>query len=630
MSDTASILEQCRELRSTGRLADAVMLLEQYLSRFPGIPEMSALLGQIYEQMGNHTDAIRHLEDALACNPCLLDARFTLGVAHQMSGSHLLAIDLLNQVIEAAPDLPHAYRYRGLALQDLGSEMEAKESFEQALGLAPNYPEAMGSLAHLLMKYSHFDAAEALLLRALELKPAMSDVQNSLARLYQLAGKSEEASIMFEGVLRAEPDNHFALSNYLYSLCYLDSVLPEVTAAKHISLCESNFPVPPDPAPSKKVLHVPEERRLRVGYLSSDFCLHSVSFFIEPILLNHNRKRFEIFCYSNRVAADDTTQRIRALDLEWRDIAYMSAEEVAKWMRKDELDLLVDLSGHTASNRLDVCALKPAPVMVSWIGYPHSTGMKQFDYYISDPVCDPPGATEHLFAEKIWRLSRVFSCYIPPMEFPPVTTHPTCATNGYVTFGSFNNLAKVSDVTVRLWSEILHQVPGSKLLIKSASLGGKTAQKQILQKFAGYGVGEHQLVLKVHTPTPYAHLKMYGEVDIALDTYPYNGTTTTCEALWMGVPVVTYAGRYHLARVSASFLTALDCTELIADTEKEFVSIAVSLAADLDRLQNYRNSLRTRMAHSPLMDAAGVTHELEQAFSGMLTSMSKESGNAAN
>lgn len=616
MNHATAILEQGKELRAMGRLTAAVTLLEEHLRLFASVPEIHALLGQIYEQMGNHADAICHLENAVALAPHLLDALFTLGVAHQMSGNHLCAIDLFNQVIEAAPTLPHTYRYRGLALQELGREAEAKVSFEQALALNPEYPEAMGSLAHLLMKHSHFGAAETLLLRALELKPAMNDVQNSLARLYQLEGKSEEASAMFEGVFRAEPDNRLALSNYLYSLCYLDSVPPEETAAKHISLCERYFPVVDNPKSFQKRHHFSEERRLRIGYLSNDFCLHSVSFFLEPVLINHDRSRFEIFCYSNRTAADETTLRIRSLDLKWRDISNRPAVDAVQLIQGDKIDILVDLAGHTARNRMDICALKPAPVLATWIGYPHSTGMQQFNYYISDSICDPSSMTDRFFCEKVWRLPRVFSCYLPPMEFPQVSP-PPYKRNGYITFGSFNNIAKVSETTIKLWSDVMKWSPDACFFVKSASLGGNSAQKRLIERFASHGVSENRLILKAHTPTPLEHLKLYAEVDIALDTFPYHGTTTTCEALWMGVPVVTCAGKSHLSRVGASFLKNVGCEELVAETLDEFVTISSGLASDRNRIDEYRESLRAAMATSSLMDGAGVTREVEDAYRTM-------------
>lgn len=616
VSSAGIVLQKSRELRSQGHCREARELLEKHISLFPNEAELHALLGQICEQMGDHSNAICYLENALLLEPHLLDALFTLGVACQMSGNPLRAIELLEKIVEAVPTLPQSYYYIGLALRDLEKAPEAKAAFEHALALDPSYAECMGGLADLLFWNYHFDAAEALLLRALELNPKLNDVKNNLARLSQLEGKGEDALVIFRELFGIEPDNRGALSNLLYSLCYLDSLTPEMTAAEHISLCTRFFQAVPPPGPFKMRCFSSEDSRLRIGYLSNDFCLHSVSFFLEPILINHDRSRFRIYCYTNRTAGDDTTLRMRSLDLLWRDISNLSAEDAAGLIERDEVDILVDLSGHTGKNRMDVCALKPAPVMATWIGYPHTTGMKQFDYYISDNLCAPSGITDHLFCEKVWRLPRIFSCYLPPTEFPPVSSAPV-RKNGYITFGSFNNLAKVSDTTIALWSEVMKRVPDARLFIKSASLGGNTARKRLIEHFDRNGITEDRLILMVHTPTPLEHLGVYADIDIALDTYPYHGTTTTCEALWMGVPVITLAGCSHLSRVGVSLLTNVECSELVAESTDGFVEIAASLACDRERIYRYRSSLRGAMANSPLMDSAGVTKDVEEAFTTM-------------
>lgn len=617
MKSLEYLLQKGEELRSREQLNEACTLLEDHLHEYPHSAELYTLLGQICEQNGNHKTAIRHLENALKLNPHLLDALFTLGVAHQRSSNHLQAIELFDRVIHAVPSLPQTYYYRGLALQELGRDPEAKIAFEQALILNPEYSDAMGNLAAILFKNYHFDAAETLLTRALELNPELNHVRNNLARLYQLEGKAEESFALFTEVFQRENDNRMALSNLLYSLCYLDSMSPEEISNQHIALCNAFFNNLQASCLPSENYPVFNRHRPRIGYISNDFCLHSVSFFLEPVLIHHDRSTFEIFCYSNRPSDDETTLRIRSLDIIWRNIASLTAEDAADLIKNDHIEILVDLSGHTGKNRMDVCALKPSPIMATWIGYPHSTGMKQFDYYISDAVCAPPGMTDHLFVEKVLRLPRVFSCYLPPLQFPPVSEAPYNK-NGYITFGSFNNQAKINDTTIRLWSEVLKHTPESRLLIKSASLGGKTARRHITGQFAHHGITEERLILKVHAPTPLEHLKMYAKMDIALDTYPYNGTTTTCEALWMGVPVITLAGRTHHARVSASFLTTIGCSELVANSSDEFVEIARSLAFSPYRLNNYHATLRAAMAVSPLMDGAGLTKEVEEEYTRML------------
>jgi predicted O-linked N-acetylglucosamine transferase (SPINDLY family) len=276
----------------------------------------------------------------------------------------------------------------------------------------------------------------------------------------------------------------------------------------------------------------------------------------------------------------------------------------------------VDLSGHTSGNRLDLFALKPAPVQVSWIGYPHSTGLKQMDYYISDRVCNPPGTGDNLYSETLVRLPRVFCCYLPPVVFPLVSPLPS-SLSGQITFGCFNSFSKINTALFEMWSRILKAIPGSRLYLKSAPLSGTGTKRKVLDLFEQFGVATERIMLKPFAESSEQHLAQYADIDIALDTYPYNGTTTTCESLWMGVPLITLAGDRHLSRVGASFLQVVGLPELVADSPDEYVEKAVNLASDPERLQFLRENLRLMMARSALMDAKGVTCELEQAYESM-------------
>ena len=618
------IIEKADIMRGKGLLSEARSILEDLIETTPGDAKVLSRLGQICGQQLDHAASIGYLEASHKADPNLLDAHFTLGVEYQMTGRCREALSEFDRLITILPEFPPFHRYRGLALQELGREPEAVLAFEEALRHDSFYTEAMGSLANLLMKHYHFDHAEKLMRDALAIKPELTATQNDLGRLFQLQGRSIEAVEQFRRALELEPDNRLALSNVLYGLCYLDTSTPEKIASEHFSSCSRLFPVQ-NCGKNLSALHKPPGSLIRIGYISNDFCLHSVAFFLEPILLNHDHGRFQIFCYSNKNAPDDTTRRLMELNVVWRDIFGVSADEVAACIAADGIDILVDLSGHTSRNRLDVCALKPAPVMATWLGYPHSTGMRQFDYYISDAICDPPGMTDHLYCEQVWRLPGPFCCYLPPTEFPAISSPPH-ENSGRITFASFNNMAKVNDTTIKLWSAILQQVPESSLLIKSASLGGKSARRYLFERFAEFGIPEERIILKVHAPTPLEHLEQYNQVDIALDTYPYHGTTTTCESLWMGVPVVTLAGRSHTSRVGASFLTHVGLPELVASSPEEYVDIAVKLANDKVRLNTLRTTLRSMMARSSLMDAAGVTKAVETAYRGMFDRFYRHSG----
>ena len=341
-----------------------------------------------------------------------------------------------------------------------------------------------------------------------------------------------------------------------------------------------------------------------------------MAFFLEPILSTHDRVEFESVCYSDVKQPDAVTGRLRALAGEWRDIRGRSDDQVAELVRRDRIDILVDLAGHTAGNRLLVFARKPAPVQVTYLGYPNTTGLTSIDYRITDECADPTGAADRLHTEKLVRLKNGFLCYLPPEESPEVSPTPVLR-NGTVTFGSFNQLPKLSNEVVRIWAATLSRVPGSRLLLKAHGFSNEETRSRFRERFAEHGITPDRLELRCDVPSTRSHLELYGEVDVALDPFPYNGTTTTCEALWMGVPVIAWAGPTHRARVGVSLLTGLGLAEWIAESRERYVELAVELAGDPARLDRIRHGLRDRMRQAPLMDGAGFTRGLEQAYREM-------------
>jgi predicted O-linked N-acetylglucosamine transferase (SPINDLY family) len=361
--------------------------------------------------------------------------------------------------------------------------------------------------------------------------------------------------------------------------------------------------------PNVKDVHRP----LRVGYVSPDFKGHSVAFFIEPVLAAHSKNRFEVFCFSDVPQEDEVTKHIRSSADHWRDISRMTDSEADEIIRKDKIDILVDLAGHTAYNRLLLFARKPAPVQVSWIGYPATTGLSAMDYKIVDSYTDPPGMTEQYYTEKLLRMPECFLCYRPDEESPEVGPLPSQSA-GHVTFGSCNNFAKVTPEMMELWGKILEGVPGSRLLLKAKSLSDRSTREYVKDLFQGKGISGDRLELLGWEPSVRGHLETYHRIDIGLDTFPYHGTTTTCEALWMGVPVVTLAGKTHVSRVGVSLLSNAGLPELVAHTGDEYMDIAINLAKDTNRLRELRDRLRTMMTDSPLTDAGRFTGHLEKAY----------------
>ena len=356
--------------------------------------------------------------------------------------------------------------------------------------------------------------------------------------------------------------------------------------------------------------------RLRIGYVSSDFRRHSVAYFVEPLLEHHDASRFEITCYFTHNDSDATTERLQQLAHRWRNVADLDDHQFLRMIADDGIDVLVDLNGHTSGGRLTVFARRAAPVQVSFIGYPCTTGVTEMDFRLSDVTADPSG-TGRLCTESLYRLPGCFLCFRPP-ENSPAVNHPPCESNGFITFGSFNNLAKINLDVIGLWAELLQQIPTSRLVIKNPSLTDRSTRERYRKLFADAGISAKRIDLIGFVADNAGHLATYGKIDIALDTFPYNGTTTTCEALWMGVPVVSMRGDRHAARVGASLLSTVGFPEWVADAPGQYIHIAQSLAQDVTHLTKLRAVLRQQVRNSRLCQEESYTRAVEAAYDEMV------------
>jgi protein O-GlcNAc transferase len=608
-----AIAHKAGELIDSGNYSEALRLLEQQLADLPDHEESVFLMGKLLGLQGEHLRAVEVLEQLVSKGTDRLDAIFTLAVELGEAGRYQDALNCLGPLLEGYPELPFLRRWQGVFLEKLRRIEEAQQAYLAAIQQKPDYVEAQLSLASLWLDQCHVEEAEKMLVKILEQHPDNGTAHNDLGRIYRMQGKIPQALFHFQRVMEIEPSNAWAASNYLFAMCNLETVSAEELAARHFQLADRYYPV----VARSSSRRLGRNRLIRVGYLSGDFCTHSVAFFIEAILQHHDRSRFKLYCYATTAKSDDTTLRLKSLDVDWRDICGLTAAVAAQKIRDDEIDILVDLSGHTSGNRLDIFAIKPAPVQVSWIGYPHSTGLKQMDYYISDRICNLPGTGDNLYSETLIRLPRVFCCYLPPAVFPQVSVLPS-SLSGQITFGCFNSFSKINHGLFAIWARILKAIPGSRLYLKSAPLSGAGTKRKVLDLFEQLGIAPERIMLRPFSESSEQHLAQYSDIDIALDTYPYNGTTTTCEALWMGVPLITLAGDRHLSRVGASFLQLAGLPELVADSPDEYVDRAVKLASDTGHLQFLREHLRLMMARSALMDAKGVTCELEDAYESMI------------
>ena len=642
----AKLLTQALAHHRTGRLAEATLLYEQILQAEPAHPDALHCLGQLHLEQGavaraesflaravaarpsaatyhlNHGLSLRRLGRAPEALAALVRAQSldrSLAEPHHQAGNVLKSLGryaeataALRQAVRLAPKHDAAWLNLGVACLDGGARDEAIAAFQRALVLEPKRPEAHNILGHALLAAGRTSEAEAAFNEALRQRPRFAPAHDNLGRLCRAAGRLREAVAHYRAALAEQP-NPNTHSNLLFALNFLPDVTPEDIFAEH-RRWHTLYAAPLTAAAPQTVQRSTSGRRLRIGYLSPDFCHHAVAYFIEPVLAAHDRTRFEIFCYANVPSPDRFTSRLRALAEHWHDIARLDDEAAASLIRSHELDLLIDLAGHSAGHRLLVLARRPAPLQATWIGYPNTTGLEAIDYRITDHVSDPSGQTEPFYSEKLVRLLGPFSCYQPDSDAPPVNTLPA-AVAGVVTFGCFNQFAKITPAAIELWSRILTAVPASRLLLKSRGLGDPSLAARIRSFFAAGGVAPERLTLNGDELSVHDHLSLYHGVDIALDPFPYTGTTTTCEALCMGVPVVTLAGRTHVARVGASLLTHAGLSDWIAATPDHYAEIAIAAAQDIPRLAELRGKLRDQVIH----DAFLFTRGFEDACETMVT-----------
>ncbi|HOL69833.1 MAG TPA: tetratricopeptide repeat protein [Bryobacteraceae bacterium] len=590
------------------RFAEAEALCRKNLGRQPDDAEAANFLGIALQMQGRFAEAIASYREALKRRPEYAEAHHNLATCYLSRNRLEEAIACAKEALRIHPRYAEAHNTLGHALVRAGWTGDAIASYRLALALKPGWPEALSNLASALIETNRLEQAVQAAREAAAADPKFFPAFSNLgAALYQ-QGRVEEAVQAFRQALALRPDFAPAHSNLLYCLNYDARWTPAEIFEEHRAWAAIHGRPAPRPGTGGRALR-------RIGYVSPDFRKHSCAWFIEPVLRAHDREAFEIHLFSSG-RPDAATPRFQALACRWHDIRGLTDDEAAELVRRAQIDILVDLAGHTSGNRLPMFARRPAPVAVTWIGYPNTTGLEAIDYRLTDAWCDPPGTTEHLHTETLVRLPRGFLCYQPPANAPEPGPPPVLET-GHITFGLFNALPKVRPAVVAAWAAILRRVPGSRLLLKSRALADEETRRRLLEMFAGQGIEEARIEIVGTTSSHARHLAFYSRVDIALDTFPYHGTTTTCEALWMGVPVVVLAGATHVSRVGVSLLEQVGLGELAAGNEAAYVERAAALAGNISKLKEIRAGLRGRMAASPLTDAAGFTRDLEAAYRRM-------------
>jgi len=571
-------------------------------------------LGGLLLNAGSLEEAETVLRRALDLDPRSALAYNNLACLHKLRGEVAEAIACLRKALDQVPDHPAALANLGFALSATdveANQLEALTLLSRAIALQPEVAEAHCCLGLALQQVGGFEIAEVPYRRAIALHPRYEQAINNLAVSLAHQGRLGEVRQLLTQALKTLPGGAQAHSTHLFFLNYLPDQDRAAVLAEHRAWDARHgggrvTPLPPPAAPRDPA------RRLRLGLVSGDLGRHPVAQFLLPLLRHLDPAAVEVHAYSNRAVEDATSAALRALTAGWRRTLGVSDRELARQIRADGIDILLDLAGHTNGNRLAVFAHRPAPLQVSWLGYPNTTGLGAIDYRLTDAVADPEGA-DAFHTERLVRLPRGFLCYQPPAEAPEITP-PPARRAGAVTFGSFNNLTKVTPPAVAVWAAILHRVAGARLVVKSHQLSDAGNRGRLRGLFEAHGIDGARLELVDWRPRPVEHLAALARVDIALDSFPYTGTATTCEALWMGVPVVTWAGDRHAGRVSASLLNQAGLGELVARDAAEYVQLAVALAGDRERLERYRQDLRGRLRASPLCDGAGFARQFEQTM----------------
>ena len=644
----AQLIEEALVLHRAGRLDEAAVRYARVRSEDPGNFDAAHLAGTVELQLGRAEAAAELLEAARRLNPRSAVCAMRLGVALNALGRAGAAEAALRESVTLDPSLPEGWFHLGRALEQLGRMEDAAHAAGRAAELRPDYAEAIDHLGAMLAATRGHAAAEPHFRRAVGLDPKFARAWCNLGICLVYKGAITEAIACFDRALRLDPQMHHAYagrglalerchriaeavddygraasgdprdfqarSARLMALHYLDGVPRALLWKEHREFGEAVSRVqgavahdfqPDDPG-----------RRLRVAFLSPNFRAHSVAHFFEPLLANLDRQAFETFLYHDHARTDEVSERLRSLACHWRHVAGLTDRSLESVLRADRPDILVDLAGHTELNRMALLSRRLARVQATYLGYPDTTGLAAMDFRITDTVADPEGEAERFATETLVRIGATAWSYSPPDDAPEPGPGPASG-GGPVTFGCFNNFAKVTDRALSEWGRLLRQVPGSRLLIKGAGLGSAALVAAARSRMEAAGMNPGSVDLLERIPAQAGHLAAYGRVDISLDTFPYHGTTTTCEALWMGVPVVTLAGDRHSSRVGASLLRAVGRAEWIARDWDDYVDKAAALAADPRQLAVLRGALRDEFRRSPLFDHAGQGARFGDALRAM-------------
>ncbi len=607
-------IREGEELRDGGRLDEALALFEEIVASHPQLATGYYKLGTVLARLERTKEAEQAYRRALGLSPVYPEACNNLGVLLNDDGYWAEAENLLRRALAERTDYSEAHLNLADVLQKLGRLQEALYHACRAVLLRADSTAALERKASVLNSMGRMKDAVELLQSRPDLGQGHRRYWSTLAVALQGLGRHGEADAAHDRSIELAQGDFLPRMNRLY----FSNFLPLTAAEQFRRHADFGAWVRAELGPPNddfSNLEPDRDRRLRVGFVSGDFRRHSVAYFVPGALDLLDRRGFQLFAYSVSFYRDEVTGDLKSLFNVWRDAAGLKHPELFELIRKDRIDILIDLSGHTNDNRLMVFARRPAPVQLSYLGYPNTTGLDTIDYRLTDAVADPPELDDGCHTEALYRLDRCFLCYTPPEHAPALAPRPD---SREVVFGSFNSRAKYRDDCLDAWAKVLQRVPNSRLVLKSlVGTGDQSGRDDLVERFVARGVAAERIEVLARIEDKSDHLAVYGGIDIALDTFPYNGTTTTCEALWMGVPVVTLRGERHAGRVGASILDAIGLPELVAASVDDFVDLAAALANDPQRLRQLRSGMRQRLLSSALCDRGDMGHALGDALRDM-------------
>jgi predicted O-linked N-acetylglucosamine transferase (SPINDLY family) len=597
---------------------DALHAYQKTAQLLPDDPQAHYNLGNALKDLGQLDDAVASYRSALKIRPDSADTHINLGIALKGLGQLDDALASYRKAAEIKPDYVLAYYNLGNTQKDLGQLNDAVASYRRAIEIKPDFAGAHNNLGGVLRDLGQLDAALASYRRALELKPDIAEAHNNLGGVFKDFGQVDAALASYRRALELKPDFDEAYSNLLFLYAYQGLIDPDEYLAQASNWERACVPAQVRQEARHRVFQrLPlTGRRLKVGYVSGDYRQHAVSYFVEQLFAHHDRARVELYAYSTQGKRDAVTDRLQALAEHWVQCAAISDDAIREQIEADGIDVLIDLSGHSAHNRMGVFARRAAPVQAYYLGYFASTGLTEMDYWIGDEFLTPPETDSH-FSEQVWRLPHISWSY-EAKNAPAPAWHPD--PGDAVWIGSFNNLGKLTPATLALWAQVLHALPEGRLLLKTKELADAGNRRRILDAMANHGIQPDRIELQDRSITPDwpAHMAYYNRLDIALDPVgAMGGVTTTCDTLWMAVPVITMQGDRVASRATAAILGAIGHAEWVARSEAEYIDKVVSLARDVQQRKTLRSAQRQRMIDSPLCDAKGLALSLENAYEEM-------------